>query len=185
MVIFMSHGIIFNTALSKEKIPTDNLVINNPWYISGPSVETEDQINIYRVKNQSIKITTNNQPTKEIELHVMVTPSGSSDGPATDLSSNSYLEVTYQSTHVIKLQAREGNQNKTGCIHGGSHPRIKLSASPNRFITKRINWQDFRLNENPNGKILDQHNLCKFNFVNYQPQVGSIFILKSMIIVPQ
>ena len=157
--------------ISKVNINGDtNLVLSNDWYLSGPTIETEDRINNFRKNNGVIQVTANNLPVGEIELNVMITPSTSNDGPATRLNDDStFLQVTYKSSHLIKLQAREGNKSDTGCIHGGSHPIVDLQASPEKFTTVNIPWTDFRLDGKPDGKLLDINNLCKFNFVNYNP----------------
>lgn len=112
----------------------------------------------------------------EIELNVLITPSNSNDGTPVNLPDASrFVRITYKSSHLIKLQAREGNEEGTGCVHGGSHPRIDLAPSPNQFRTIKIPWTAFRQDGLPNGKLLNIHNLCKFNFVNYNPVSGAFF----------
>jgi hypothetical protein len=102
------------------------------------------------------------------------TPPESNDGPPTNLTNNSgFVRITYKSSHLIKLQAREGNDTGTGCRHGGSHPRIDLQPSPHSFITVHIPWTDFKQDGKADGKKLNIHNLCKFNFVNYSPVSGA------------
>ncbi len=158
-----------------------NLVKTNKWFIAGPSVENEDMLNKFRLEKGIVAVTTSDNPKGEIELNVMITPSETNDGTPTNLSADSkYIEITYQSTQAIKLQAREGNQTGTGCIHGGSHPRVSIPASSKHFSTIRIPWSDFRQDELQNGKLLDIHNLCKLNFVNYNPISGSVLKIKSV-----
>ncbi len=171
MLFILSFILLSCKSTLKEHINSStNLVLSNDWYLSGPTIETEDKINNFRKKNGVVQVTANNLPTGEIELNVMITPSSSNDGPTTKLNNNStFLQLTYKSSHLIKLQAREGNKSGTGCIHGGSHPRVDLQASPEKFTTVNIPWTDFRLDGKSDGKLLDINNLCKFNFVNYNP----------------
>lgn len=93
---------------------------------------------------------------------------------------SSFIQITYTSSQEIKLQAREGNEEGTGCMHGGSHPRVNLPASPNSFTTVKIPWTDFRQDELTDGKKLNIHNLCKFNFVNFHPVGQSKLQIKSV-----
>jgi hypothetical protein len=168
----------FSATYQKNEI---NLVKTNKWFIAGPSVENEDTLNKFRLKNGMVSVTTNDNPKGEIELNVMITPSETNDGIPANLSDDSkYLEITYQSTQIIKLQAREGNPEGTGCVHGGSHPRVSIPSSPKRFSTIKILWSDFRQDELPDGKLLNIHNLCKLNFVNYNPTSGSVLKIKSV-----
>ncbi|MFC4393026.1 hypothetical protein [Flavobacterium quisquiliarum] len=178
---FLAFSLICFSAIAQEK--RENLVKSNKWFIAGPSKESEETLNAIRIKKGIITITTKNNPKGEIELNVMITPSETNDGIPTNLSSESkFVEITYQSTQTIKLQAREGNSEGTGCVHGGSHPRVSLPASTHQFKTIKIPWSDFKQDELPDGKLLNIHNLCKFNFVNYNPISGSILKIKSVII---
>lgn len=168
----------FSSTYQKNEI---NLVKTNKWFIAGPSVENEDMLNKFRLQNGMVSVTTNDKPKGEIELNVTITPSETNDGIPANLSDDSkYLKITYQSTQIIKLQAREGNPEGTGCVHGGSHPRVSIPASPKRFSTIKILWSDFRQDELPDGKLLNIHNLCKLNFVNYNPTSGSVLKIKSV-----
>jgi hypothetical protein len=159
-----------------------DLVLTNTWYIAGPSVENNDAINDYRKEKHIVQVTTNNSAVGEIELNVMITPSGSNDGPPTTLSeqSNSF-SLTYKSSHDIVLQAREGNESGTGCVHGGIHATVLLPAT-NQFSTKLILWKDFKQDGLPKGKTLNTHNLCKFNFVNYHPVSGAKLEIVSLVL---
>lgn len=169
------------SAIAQEK--TENLVKSNKWFIAGPSKESEETINAVRLKNGIITVTSEDNPKGEIELNVMITPSEINDGIPTNLPNESkFVEITYQSSQIIKLQAREGNSEGTACVHGGSHPRVSLPASPDQFKTIKIPWSDFKQDELPNGKLLNIHNLCKFNFVNYNPISESVLKIKSVII---
>ncbi|WJS94799.1 hypothetical protein NYQ10_22225 [Flavobacterium johnsoniae] len=161
----------------------ENLVKSNKWFIAGPSRESEKTINAIRLEKGIIIVSAKDNPKGEIELNVMITPSETNDGIPANLSSDSkFVEITYQSSQIIKLQAREGNSEGTGCLHGGSHPRISLPASPNEFKTVKIPWADFKQDELPDGKLLNIYNLCKFNFVNYNPISGSVLRIKSVLI---
>lgn len=158
-----------------------NLVKSNKWFIAGPAKENEETINEIRLKKGIIIVSAKDNPKGEIELNVMITDSKTNDGAPTNLSGDSkYIEITYQSSEVIKLQAREGNVEGTGCVHGGSHPRVSLPASPKHFSTIKIPWTDFKQDELPDGKILNIHNICKFNFVNYNPVSGAVLEIKSV-----
>lgn len=158
-----------------------DLVKNNYWHIAGPAKESQETINEIRKKEGSVRVTAQDSPEKEIELNVMITPSESNAGIITNLPIQSkLLSITYRSTQLIKLQAREGNLEGTDCIHGGSHPRVNLPASPNQFTTIKIPWSDFKQDGLPNGKLLNIHNLCKFNFVNYNPKSGFVLEIKSV-----
>nr|WP_241774354.1 hypothetical protein [Flavobacterium sp. Root935] len=153
----------------------------NKWFIAGPVKEKEETINSIRLEKGIVSVTAKDNPKGEIELNVMITASETNDGISTNLSSESkYVEITYQSTQIIKLQAREGNPEGTRCVHGGSHPRVSLPASPNHFRTIKIPWLNFKQDELPDGKVLDIHNLCKFNFVNYSPVSGDVLRIKSV-----
>ncbi|WP_431242683.1 hypothetical protein ACQ9BO_23335 [Flavobacterium sp. P21] len=172
----------FSSKENKQKLALD-LVKNSTWYIAGPVVESQETINKVRLENGIVKVTANENPQGEIELNVMITPSDSNDGKPTNLSEDSkFVSITYKSSHLIKLQAREGNENGTGCVHGGSHPRVDLSASPKKFMTVKIPWESFRQDGLANGKLLNIHNLCKFNFVNYNPVPGASLEIKSVLI---
>ncbi|CAC9975665.1 hypothetical protein [Flavobacterium panici] len=170
---------------SAEEVSNSNtdLVKTSTWFIAGPAKENQETINRIRKEKGIIKVTAKDNPVGEIELNVMLTESDSNDGKPTNLSENSkYLSITYKSSHLIKLQAREGNAEGTGCVHGGSHPRIDLPVSAKKFSTIKIPWTDFKQDADPNGKSLDIHNLCKFNFVNYNPVSGATLEIKSVIL---
>ncbi|WP_229684314.1 hypothetical protein [Flavobacterium limi] len=163
--------------------PDVDLVKSNIWHIAGPVNENYETINAVREKEGVVRVTAKDNPVGEIELNVLITSSASNDGIPTNLSNKSkFVKITYKSTQLIKLQAREGNETGTGCIHGGSHPRVDLPVSSNRFKTMKIPWTAFRQNGLPNGKLLNIHNLCKFNFVNYHPVSGALLEIKSVII---
>jgi hypothetical protein len=171
--------------VSCNKIPENgnatNLVLSNPWYLAGPAIESEETLNTVRKNHSTIRVTVNNDPLGEIELNVMITPSVSNDGSATDLPDNStFVEITYRSSHLITLQAREGNASDTGCVHGGSHPRIDLVISADKFSTIRIPWKNFKQDGLLQGTLLNINNLCKFNFVNYNPVAGAILEITSL-----
>lgn len=178
IVTFFSSGFV----LFESKSDND-LVKTATWYIAGPAVENQEMINAIRKKEGVIKVTAKDNPVGEIELNVMVTESNSNDGLPTNLSDDSkFVSITYKSSQLIKIQAREGNPEGTGCVHGGSHPIVDLQASPNKFKTVKIPWSDFRQDGLPDGKRLNIHNLCKFNFVNYNPVSGAVLEIKSVII---
>lgn len=178
-VLFLSLSFASAEEISNSKI---DLVKTSTWFIAGPAEENQETINRIRKEKGIIKVTAKDNPVGEIELNVMITESGSNDGKPTNLSDSKYLSITYKSSHLIKLQAREGNTEGTGCVHGGSHPRVDLLISAKKFTTIKIPWTDFKLDGNSNGKILDIHNLCKFNFVNYNPVSGATLEIKSVII---
>ncbi|MEN2413822.1 hypothetical protein [Flavobacterium mesophilum] len=159
-----------------------NLVEKSTWYIAGPANENQETINNLRLKNGIVKVTANDHPKGEIELNVMITPSDSNDGKPTNVSESKFVSITYRSSHLIKLQAREGNENGTGCVHGGSHPRVDLNPSPKKFIKVKIPWTNFRQDGLSSGRLLNIHNLCKFNFVNYNPVAGASLEIKSVLI---
>ncbi|WPO79079.1 hypothetical protein [Flavobacterium sp. KACC 22761] len=170
----------FSSKENNQKLALD-LVKNSTWYIAGPAVENQETINKLRLKNGIVKVTANESPKGEIELNVMITPSDSNDGKPTNISEDSkFVSITYKSSHLIKVQAREGNEYGTGCVHGGSHPRVNLDPSPKNFITVKIPWTNFRQDGLPDGKLLNIHNLCKFNFVNYNPVTGASLEIKSV-----
>lgn len=172
----------FNFSATIENLNID-LVQSNIWHIAGPVNENYETINAVRQKENVVRVTAKDNPVGEIELNVLITSSASNDGVPTNLSDNSrFVQITYKSTQPIKLQAREGNEAGTGCVHGGSHPRVDLPASPNKFKTIKIPWKDFRQDGLPNGKLLNIHNLCKFNFVNYHPVSGALLEIKSVVI---
>ncbi|WP_163408274.1 hypothetical protein [Flavobacterium ajazii] len=163
--------------------PDIDIVRSNIWHIAGPLKENFEVINTFRQKEGVVRVTAKDNPVGEIELNVLITSSVSNDGPPTNLSDNSrFVKIIYKSTQPIKLQAREGNETGTGCVHGGSHPRADLPASPNGFKTIKIPWTHFRQDGLPNGKLLNIHNLCKFNFVNYNPVSGAVLEIKSVVI---
>ncbi|WP_343708035.1 hypothetical protein [Flavobacterium sp.] len=179
--IFLPLLLVFGFSAKHQKNGV-NLVKSNKWFIAGPAIESEEEINKIRLEKGIVAVTAKDNPKGEIELNVMITPSETNDGVPTNLSNDSKLvEITYQSTQIIKLQAREGNDEGTGCVHGGSHPRVSIPASPKHFSTVKIPWSDFRQDELPDGKLLNIHNLCKFNFVNYNPVSGSVLKIKSVI----
>ncbi|WP_428229871.1 hypothetical protein [Flavobacterium sp.] len=160
-----------------------NLVKTSTWFIAGPAVESQEVINKTRQEKGIIKVTAKDNPVGEIELNVLITDSNSNDGAPTNLSDYSkFVSITYKSSQLIKLQAREGNKEGTGCVHGGSHPRVDLAASPNKFTTIKIPWSDFKQDGLPDGKRLNIHNLCKFNFVNYNPVSGAFLEIRSVIV---
>lgn len=166
-----------------EKDSDKDLVKTSTWFIAGPALENQEMINRIREEKGIIKVTAKDNPKGEIELNVLITNSDSNDGAPTNLSNDSkFVMITYKSSHLIKLQAREGNIEGTGCVHGGSHPRVDLSPSPKKFTTVKIPWSDFKQDGLPDGKLLDIHNLCKFNFVNYNPVSGAFLEIKSVII---
>ena len=167
-------------SLSEKEI---NLVQSNTWFIAGPVIESQEIINITRLKTGIITVTAKDNPIGEIELNVAITPSESNDGIPQNLPDDSrYVMITYKSSHVIKIQAREGNEEGTGCIHGGSHPMVDLPTSSKKFTTIKIPWSNFKQDGLPNGKSLNVHNLCKFNFVNYNPVSGAFLEIKSVIV---
>ena len=178
-LLFISCGF-----LKESTTKTDlNLVQSNTWFIAGPAKETQETINLIRQKEGIIRVTAQDAPVGEIELNVLITASNSNDGPATNLSDTSkFISITYKSSQLIKIQAREGNKEGTGCVHGGSHPRVDLQASPEKFTTIKIPWSDFKQDGLPDGKLLDIHNLCKLNFVNYNPVSGALLEIKSVIV---
>jgi len=179
IILFITSGFISKSFLKSE---TD-LVKSNIWHIAGPVTESQKTINYFREKEGIIRITATDNPIGEIELNVMITASESNDGVPVNLSDDSkFVQITYKSTQPIKLQARQGNENGTGCIHGGSHPRVDLPSSPNKFKTLKIAWTNFRQDGLKNGKLLDIHNLCKFNFVNYSPAPAALLEIKAVII---
>lgn len=180
-LLVLTSIIFLLSAFTLFKSPKINLVQTSTWYIAGPAVESQETINWVRQEKGIVKVTAKDSPSGEIELNVLITPSDSNDGAPTNLSDASkFVSITYKSSHLIKLQAREGNEEGTGCIHGGSHPRVDLPASPNKFKTITIRWTDFRQDGLPNGKLLNIHNLCKFNFVNYHPVSGAFLEIKSV-----
>ena len=183
---FLFTAILFLTSnFDNQNIIEKNidLVKSNTWFIAGPVKESQEIINSIRIKKGIIKITAKDSPVGEIELNVTITPSETNDGIPKNLSDDSkYVTITYKSSHLIKLQAREGNEEGTGCVHGGSHPRVDLPPSPNKFTTLKIHWKNFRQDGLTNGKLLNIHNLCKFNFVNYNPVSGATLEIKSVLI---
>lgn len=181
LICFLVFNLVGFSAKAQKK--RENLVLSNKWFIAGSSKESEETINSDRLKKGIITVTAKHNSQGEIELNVMITSSETNDGIPTNLPSDSkFVEITYQSSQIIKLQAREGNSEGTGCVHGGSHPRVSLPASPNKFTTIKIPWADFKQDELPDGKLLNIHNLCKFNFVNYNPISGSVLKIKCVII---
>lgn len=172
-----------NVSFAQEHFnQSTNLVKTSTWYIAGPAEENQETINEIRKKEGLIKVTAKENPAGEIELNVMITESNSNNGAPTKLfKSSKYLSITYKSSQLIKLQAREGNADGTGCVHGGSHPRIDLPPAK-EFSTIKIPWEQFRQDGDPKGKPLNIQNLCKFNFVNYNPVSGASLEIKSVIV---
>jgi hypothetical protein len=147
---------IFTSSFDRKSVSEKetNLVKSNTWFIAGPVIENQEIINTVRLKKGIIKITAKNNPVGEIELNVAITPSESNDGIPQNLSDESkYLIITYKSSHLIKIQAREGNEEGTGCVHGGSHPRTDLPASPKKFTTLKIPWSHFKQDGLPDGNL--------------------------------
>lgn len=169
--------------VSIKKDSDRDLIKTSTWYIAGPTLENQETINRIRLEKGIIKVTAKDDPAGEIELNVLITKSDSNDGEPTNLSNDSkFVSITYKSSDLIKLQAREGNKEGNGCVHGGSHPRVDLAASPKKFKTVKIPWSDFKQDGLANGKLLDIHNLCKFNFVNYTPVSGAVLEIKAVVI---
>lgn len=178
LVLLFMYGFSPLTVSSSSNL---DLVKTSTWYIAGPTKETQETINKMRKEKGLIKITAKENPAGAIELNVMITESDSNDGVPTNLSKNSkYVSITYKSNELIKLQAREGNKKGTGCVHGGSHPRVDLPISAKDFTTIKIPWTEFKQDGLADGKILNIHNLCKFNFVNYNPTSNAILEIKSV-----
>ncbi|WP_073417067.1 hypothetical protein [Flavobacterium defluvii] len=183
-LIFTTILFVFLSFAPAEEISNTkiDLVKTSTWFIAGPAKENQETINKIRKEKAVVKVTAKDNPTGEIELNVMITESGSNDGTPTNLSDSKYVSITYKSSHLIKLQAREGNLEGTGCIHGGSHPRVDLPVSDKKFTTIKIPWTDFKQDGDPNGKTLDIYNICKFNFVNYNPVSGAVLEIKSVVL---
>lgn len=184
LLFLYSSIIIFASESSNKSIlkPID-LVETNTWFIAGPVKENQEIINSIRLKEGVIRVSATDLPKGEIELNVPISPTETNDGIPIDLSNdNGFVTINYRSTQPIKLQAREGNAEGTGCIHGGSHPMATIPASPDKFTTIKIPWKNFTQDGLPNGKILNIHNLCKFNFVNYKPVSGTLLEIKSVIL---
>lgn len=178
LVLLFMYGFSPLTVSSSSNL---DLVKTSTWYIAGPTKETQETINKMRKEKGLIKITAKENPAGAIELNVMVSESNSNDGVPTNLSKNSkYVSITYKSNELIKLQAREGNKEGTGCVHGGSHPRVDLPISAKDFTTIKIPWTEFKQDGLADGKILNIHNLCKFNFVNYNPTSNAVLEIKSV-----
>jgi len=183
LLLLLAIGLFISGFVSIEKDSEKDLVKTSTWYIAGPTLENQETINRVRQEKGIIIVTAKDNPVGEIELNVLITDSNSNDGAPTNLSDNSkFVSITYKSSHLIKLQAREGNNEGTGCVHGGSHPRVDLSSSPKKFTTVKIPWSDFKQDGLPDGKLLNIHNLCKFNFVNYNPVSGAFLEIKSVLI---
>jgi len=183
LFLLLAIGLFISGFVSIEKDSEKDLVKTSTWYIAGQALENQETINRVGQEKGIIKVTAKDNPVGEIELNVLITDSNSNDGVPTNLSDNSkFVTITYKSSHLIKLQAREGNNEGTGCVHGGSHPRVDLSSSPKKFTTVKIPWSDFKQDGLPDGKLLDIHNLCKFNFVNYNPVSGAFLEIKSVMI---
>lgn len=183
LLLLLISGFFLFGFTSDENHSQKNLVETSTWYIAGPAIESQETINTLRQEKGIVKVTAKDNPVGEIELNVLITPSHSNDGAPTNLSDDSkFVSITYQSSQLIKLQAREGNNEGTGCVHGGSHPRVDIPASPKKFTTIKIPWTHFKQDGLPNGKLLNIHNLCKFNFVNYTPVSGAFLAIKSVTI---
>lgn len=185
LYFFLSITAVFILNFTSESISEKeiNLVKSNTWFIAGPAIESQEIINLTRLKTGIIKVTAKDSPVGEIELNVTITPSESNDGVPQHLPDDSkHVTITYKSSHLIKIQAREGNEEGTGCIHGGSHPRTDLLPSPKKFTTIKIPWSQFKKDGLINGAPLDIHNLCKFNFVYYNPVAGAFLEIKSVIV---
>ncbi|MFH6999927.1 hypothetical protein ACHRVZ_18545 [Flavobacterium sp. FlaQc-57] len=183
LMFVAGFSILSFTTIQKKSDSDKDLVKTSTWYIAGPANENQEMINNVREKKGIIKITSKDKPIGEIELNVLITPSDSNDGAPTNLSDHSkFVCITYKSSHLIKLQAREGNEEGTGCVHGGSHPRVDILPSPKKFTTIKIPWSAFKQDGLVNGKLLNIHNLCKFNFVNYNPVSGAFLEIKSVIV---
>lgn len=134
-VIFLTSNFETKNAIEKDA----DLVKSNTWFIAGPAKESQEIINSVRLKKGIVKVTAKNNPVGEIELNVTITPSETNDAAPKSLSDKSnFVTITYKATQLIKLQAREGNAEGTGCVHGGSHPRVSLPASPTKFTTLKI-----------------------------------------------
>lgn len=177
LLLFCACGAEENIRVSK---PTD-LVSQNTWFVAGPTLENQETINIIRTKKGIVSLTATKYPIGEIELNVMISQTLLNDGNSINFTNKSkYVSIVYKSSHDIKLQARERNTEGTECIHGGSHARVNLPASPNSFSKIKIYWTDFKQDELLDGRSLDIHNLCKFNFVNYLPVSGATLQIKSV-----
>lgn len=184
-LIFLPVAIIFFAVNFNEKtsLESTDLVKTNTWFIAGPAKENQEIINAVRKKEGIVRVTSKDFPVGEIELNVTIIPSETNEGIPKKLSHDSgFVTIIYKSTQLIKLQAREGNPEGTGCVHGGSHPMTDLPASPDNFVTLKIPWKNFRQDGLANGRLLNTQNLCKFNFVNYKPNSGSLLEIKSIII---
>ena len=156
-------------------------MVQNPWFIAGPTVEDERTINALRKTDTLIRVTVNSAPKGELELNVMITACGTNDGPATNLpASSTFVEIKYKSSQLIKLQAREGDEDGVGCLHGGAHPTVDLPPSAREFSTLRIPWANFKLSSLAGEDLLNTRKLCKFNFVNYKPVAGAILEIQSV-----
>lgn len=178
LVLLFMYGFSSLTVSSSSSL---DLVKTSTWYIAGPTKETQETINKMRKEKGLIKITAKENPAGAIELNVMISESDSNDGVPTNLSKNSkYVSITYKSNELIKLQAREGNVEGTGCVHGGSHPRVDLPISAKSFTTIKVPWTEFKQDGLADGKVLNIHNLCKFNFVNYNPTSNAVLEIKSV-----
>ena len=183
LILSMGFFIFGFIPISKKTDSNKDLVKTSTWYVAGPAIESQETIKTVRKNKGIIKVTAKDNPVGEIELNVLITSSDSNDGAPTNLSNQSkFVSITYRSSHLIKLQAREGNEEGTGCVHGGSHPRVDILPSPKKFTTIKIPWSDFKQDGLVNGKILNIHNLCKFNFVNYNPVSGATLEIKSVIV---
>ncbi len=75
------------------------------------------------------------------------------EAEAIDLSSSSFIEITYKSNQSVNLQLRQY------AIHGGTHNQITLPAAP-ELTTVKIPFSDFKGGLTP----LDLTKVAKFNF---------------------
>lgn len=170
-----------NTAEPYQGIEPANLQAWGPWYVSGPIVQTMDELNQHIADTGWAQLTTFKEAApagtaREVEFSTMISDSGSYDGKPTRLPEESrYVTLTYRSTQPLVLQAREGNADGSGCVHGGSHPSATLPAAV-KITTVQLPWSAFTLQ----GRPLDPQNVCKLNFVNYHPAKGAEFVLQHL-----
>jgi len=80
------------------------------------------------------------------------TPEGE-EARKVDLSSSSFIRITYKATHSLILQLRQ-----TG-VHGGVHNKVIMPASK-KFVTSTFYFKDFHDGNSP----LDLSDVAKFNF---------------------
>lgn len=169
------------TSTSSKEAELTNLQLWGPWYVSGPVVQTMDELNQHIADTGWAQLTTFKEAApagtaRELEFSTMISYSGSYDGKPTRLPEESrYVALTYRSTQPLVLQAREGNVDGSGCVHGGSHPSATLPAAA-EITTVQLPWSAFTLQ----GRPLDPQNVCKLNFVNYHPAKGAEFVLQHL-----